>query len=42
LTTQVPMPPGWAKAIQVIALVVMVVYVLLRLFGSTIPNVLPH
>jgi hypothetical protein len=39
LTTQVPLPPAWAKAIQVIALVVLVLYLLTRLVH--LPNVLP-
>ena len=39
LTTKIPMPPGWATAIQVIVLVVLVIYVLTRLVH--IPNVLP-
>lgn len=39
LTTQVPMPPAWASAIQVIALVVVIIYVVTRLLH--IPNLLP-
>jgi hypothetical protein len=39
LTTQVPMPPAWAKAIQVIALVVLVLWILTRVLN--LPNVLP-
>jgi hypothetical protein len=38
LTTRVPMPPGYAVAIQVIVLVVLVFYVLTRLVN--LPNVL--
>ena len=38
LTTKVPMPPGWAPAIQVIALIVIILYVITRLMR--IPNVL--
>jgi len=38
LTTRVPLPPGWATAIQVLALVVVVLYVLTRLVH--LPNVL--
>ena len=38
LTTKVPMPPGWAAAIQVIALVVLVIFLLTKLVD--IPNVL--
>jgi len=40
LTTKVPMPPGWATAIQVLALIVIVLYVLSRFVH--LPNVLPH
>jgi hypothetical protein len=39
LTTKVPLPPGWATAIQVIALVVILLYVLTRFVR--IPNLLP-
>jgi hypothetical protein len=39
LTTQIPMPPAWARAIQILALVVIVVYVITRLVH--VPNVLP-
>lgn len=39
LTTKVPMPPGWATAIQVIALVVVILWILTRV--AHIPNVLP-
>lgn len=38
ITTYIPMPPMWAKAIQVIALIVLVLYLLSRLV--TIPNLL--
>lgn len=38
LTTRVPMPAGWATAIQVLALVVLVLYILTRVLH--IPNVL--
>jgi hypothetical protein len=40
LTTHVPMPPGWARAIQVLALIVLVLWVITKLI--TIPNVLPR
>ena len=40
LTTQVPMPPVWAKAIQVLALVVLVLYILTRFVN--LPNILPR
>ena len=39
ITTQVPMPPGWAKAIQVLALIVIVLFLLTRFVN--LPNVLP-
>lgn len=38
LTTKIPMPPAWATAIQVIALIALILYVLTRLVS--IPNVL--
>jgi cation transporter-like permease len=38
LTTKIKMPDGWASAIQIFALVVLVLFVLSRLV--TIPNVL--
>lgn len=37
-TTQIPMPPVWAKAIQVVALICLVLWLLTHLV--TIPNVL--
>lgn len=40
ITTKVPMPPSWATAIQVLALVVILLYVLTRLVN--LPNVLPR
>ena len=40
LTTRVPMPPGWATAIQILALVVVLLYVLTRFVN--LPNVLPR
>jgi hypothetical protein len=39
LTTKVPMPPGWASAIQVVALLVILLYLLTRFVN--LPNVLP-
>lgn len=39
LTTKIPMPPGWATAIQILALVVILLYVLTRFVR--LPNVLP-
>jgi len=39
LTTKVPMPPVWATAIQVIALIIIVLYLLRHL--AVLPNVLP-
>jgi hypothetical protein len=38
LTTYIPMPPEWARAIQVIALIIVVLYLITRLFN--LPNVL--
>jgi hypothetical protein len=38
VTTRVPLPPGWATAIQVLALVLVILYVLTRVVA--IPNVL--
>ena len=40
ITTKVPMPPYWALAIQLLALVVIVLFILQR-FGAHLPNVLP-
>jgi len=39
ITTQIPMPPLWAKAIQVGALIVFLLYILTRFIA--LPNVLP-
>lgn len=38
LTTRVPLPPGWATAIQAIVLVLVLLYVLTRVLH--VPNVL--
>jgi len=38
LTTKIPMPSGWASAIQAIALVAIILFLLTRLID--IPNVL--
>ena len=38
LTTHIPMPPQWARAIQVVALVVLLIYLVTRLIS--IPNVM--
>jgi hypothetical protein len=38
LTTYVPMPPMWARALQVLALVLVVLYVFTRVIH--LPNVL--
>ena len=38
VTTSIPMPAGWAKAIQVFALVVIVLYLINRIMP--LPNVL--
>ena len=40
LTTKIPMPPYWATAIQIVALIVIVLYLLGR-FGFRVPNILP-
>jgi hypothetical protein len=40
LTTKIPLPPVWRTAIQVIAAIVVILY-LLRRFGGLLPNVLP-
>ena len=40
VTTKIPMPPAWASAIQVLALVVIVLYMLTRFVD--LPNVLPR
>ena len=39
LTTKIPMPPMWATALQLIALIVVILF-LLREIGVTLPNVL--
>ena len=39
ITTKIPMPPYWAMAIQILALIVIILF-LLRRFGSGIPNVM--
>jgi hypothetical protein len=39
ITTKIPMPPYWAMAIQILALVVIILF-LLRKFGGGIPNVM--
>ena len=38
LTTRIPLPPGWATAIQVIALIIIILWVLSRF--AHLPNVL--
>jgi hypothetical protein len=40
ITTQIPMPPMWARALQVFALIVIVLYIISRFLH--LPNVLPH
>jgi len=40
LTTRVPMPPYWATAIQIGALILIVLYLVSR-FAGRVPNVLP-
>lgn len=38
VTTKIPMPPGWATAIQVIALILIVLWLLSKI--GVVPNVL--
>jgi len=40
VTTKVPMPPGWARTLQGLALVVLVLWLLSHLVA--LPNVLPR
>lgn len=40
ITTKVQMPPGWATTIQLLALIVIVLWVLSHFVA--LPNVLPH
>lgn len=40
LTTQVPMPPGWARTIQIVALIIIIIYVFTQFVS--LPNVLPR
>ena len=40
ITTHIQMPPGWARSIQVFALIVMLLYLLSRF--TNLPNVLPR
>lgn len=39
ITTRVPMPPAWATVIQVIALILIILWLLQRF--ALLPNVLP-
>ncbi len=39
ITTKIPMPPAWATALQVIALVAVLLYALTRFVK--LPNILP-
>ena len=39
ITTKIPMPPGWATAIQVLCLIVILLFLLTRFVN--LPNVLP-
>lgn len=41
ITTKVPMPPYWATAIQILALILIVLW-LLGHFAGSVPNVLPR
>ena len=38
ITTKIPMPPGWATALQVVALIVIVLYLLSHFIA--LPNVI--
>ena len=40
ITTKVPMPPYWATTIQVVALIVIILFLLSRFVN--LPNVLPR
>jgi len=40
ITSRVPMPPGWAVALQILALIVIILYLLTRFVD--LPNVLPR
>ena len=40
ITTRIPMPAGWAMAIQLLAFLVIILYVLSRF--ANLPNVLPR
>ena len=39
ITTVIPMPPGWARVIQGVTLVILVLWLLSAIL--TVPNVLP-
>jgi len=39
VTTKIPMPPYWATTLQVLALIVIVLYLIAR-FGGVLPNVM--
>lgn len=39
ITTKIPMPPYWAGAIQILALLVIILYLITRF--THLPNVLP-
>lgn len=40
ITTKIPMPPVWATAIQIFALIVIILFILTRFIN--LPNVLPR
>lgn len=40
ITTTVPMPPGWARTIQLVSLIIVLVYLIGRFLP--LPNVLPR
>jgi alpha-D-ribose 1-methylphosphonate 5-phosphate C-P lyase len=39
ITTKIPMPPGWATGLQILALLILVLFLLQRL-GTRLPNLL--
>lgn len=41
ITTKVPMPPYWATAIQILALILIILW-LFQHFAGSVPNVLPR
>jgi hypothetical protein len=39
LTNNIPMPPGWPRAIQIVALIAIILYLIQRFVP--LPNILP-